>query len=106
VELIRATFTIKDVVDACGLPGPVIAQLVPRTWVDGVGWMYTAEQVAASVGLAENLRRFLAWSAAGVVVACEVCGSEAGDAAEAARWVLRSAPQPQAFCPPHSDCAG
>ena len=30
-------YTIKDVGDACGLPGPVIMQLVPRTWTDE-GW--------------------------------------------------------------------
>lgn len=33
-------FTVKDVATASGLPQPVIAQLVARTWtVDG--WMYT-----------------------------------------------------------------
>jgi hypothetical protein len=31
-------FTVKDVADACGLPQPVIAQLVPRSWADD-GWM-------------------------------------------------------------------
>lgn len=25
-------FTIKEVGDACGLPQPVVAQLIPRTW--------------------------------------------------------------------------
>jgi hypothetical protein len=98
-----ASHTIKDVGDACGLPGPVIAQLVPRTWVDGTGWMYTGEQVAVAVELAGNLRRFLAWSAAGVVVACEICGTEPADAADAAHWRLRSEPEPHGLCPPHSD---
>lgn len=97
-----ASYTIKDVSRACGLPGPVIAQLVPRTWVDGVGWMYTSEQVHASVGLAENLRRFLGWSKAGVSVRCEVCGTEPADAVDAARWDLRDDPEPQGFCPLHS----
>jgi hypothetical protein len=49
-------YTIKDVVDACGLPGPVAMQLVPRTWTFA-GWMYSAEQVAASVTIAEDFRR-------------------------------------------------
>jgi hypothetical protein len=49
-------FTIKEVGDHCGLPGPVIMQLVPRTWTEQ-GWMYTGEQVAASVAVAEDLRR-------------------------------------------------
>ena len=51
-------FTIKDVVKACGLPGPVIMQLVPRTWTDA-GWMFTAEQVQASVEIAAEHRRRL-----------------------------------------------
>jgi hypothetical protein len=97
-----AGYTIKDVSAACGLPGPVIAQLVPRTWVDGVGWMYTGQQVAQSVTLAENLRRFLAWSKAGVSVRCEICGAEPADAADAAAWLLRNDPEPQGFCPSHS----
>jgi hypothetical protein len=97
-----AVYTIKDVAAACRLPGPVIAQLVPRTWVDGVGWMYSGEQVAASVVLGKNLRRFLAWSKAGVCVRCEICGTEPADAADAARWSLRSEPEPQGFCPAHS----
>lgn len=49
-------YTIKDVGVACGLPGPAIMQLVPRTWTDQ-GWMYTAEQLDAAVTIAENLRR-------------------------------------------------
>ena len=38
-------FTIKEVGDACRLPQPVVAQLVPRTRTDA-GWMYSAEQLA------------------------------------------------------------
>jgi hypothetical protein len=49
-------YTIKDVVDACRLPGPVIMQLAPRTWTDA-GWMYTAEQLDAAVTIADDLRR-------------------------------------------------
>jgi hypothetical protein len=49
-------FSIKEVGDRCGLPGPVIMQLVPRTWTDQ-GWMYTGEQLSASIGVAEDLRR-------------------------------------------------
>jgi hypothetical protein len=49
-------FTIKEVGDHCGLPGPVIMQLVPRTWT-AKGWMYTSEQLRASIDVAEDLRR-------------------------------------------------
>ena len=49
-------FTIKEVGDHCGLPGPVIMQLVPRTWTER-GWMYTGEQLRASIAVAEDLRR-------------------------------------------------
>lgn len=50
-----AVFTVKDVADACGLPQPVVAQLVPRTWT-AEGWMYTGEQVEAAVSIAEEFR--------------------------------------------------
>jgi hypothetical protein len=49
-------FTIKEVGDQCRLPGPVIMQLVPRTWTDR-GWMYTGAQLLAAVTIAEELRR-------------------------------------------------
>jgi hypothetical protein len=49
-------YTIKEVGDACRLPGPVIMQLVPRTWTPA-GWMYTAEQLRAAVVIADDLRR-------------------------------------------------
>ena len=94
-----ALYTIRDVGAVCGLPGPVIAQLVPRTWVDGVGWMYTAEQLGESVPLAENLRRFLEWSKAGVLVQCDGCGDAPGDPIAAARWLLVAQPVPGAWCP-------
>jgi hypothetical protein len=48
-------FTIKQVGDACGLPHPVIMQLVPRTWTEA-GWMYTNEQLLAAIAIADNLR--------------------------------------------------
>jgi hypothetical protein len=51
-----ATLTIKDVADACGMPQPLIAQLVPRTWVNNVGWMYTRENLDFAVDLANRLR--------------------------------------------------
>jgi hypothetical protein len=48
-------FTIKEVADACGLPQPVVAQLVPRTWTDA-GWMYTADALAYAVQIAPDVR--------------------------------------------------
>lgn len=49
-------FTIKEVSQACGLPGPVIMQLVPRTWVEPVGWLYTGDQIRRAVTIATELR--------------------------------------------------
>jgi hypothetical protein len=49
-------FSIKEVGDHSGLPGPVIMQLVPRTWTEQ-GWMYTDDQLLASVAVAADLRR-------------------------------------------------
>ncbi|MGH3580120.1 MAG: hypothetical protein ACRDUB_00925 [Mycobacterium sp.] len=60
----EATFTIKDVADACGLPQPAIAQLVSRTWTDA-GWMYTAEQMQEAVEQAKDLRAQVAGSGPG-----------------------------------------
>ena len=48
-------FTIKGVGDACGMPQPVVAQLVPRTETEA-GWMYTAEQLAYAVQIAPDVR--------------------------------------------------
>ena len=48
-------FTIADVADACGLPQPVVAQLVPRTWTDE-GWMYTADQLRFAVEIGPDVR--------------------------------------------------
>jgi hypothetical protein len=53
-ELERPKFTIADVAKACGLPQPVIAQIVPRTWT-AEGWMYTEAQLEQAVEIA------LAW---------------------------------------------
>lgn len=57
-EASPALHTIKEVVEACGLPGPVIMQLCPRTWTDQ-GWMYTTEQLAEAVVIAAEHRRAL-----------------------------------------------
>lgn len=48
-------FTIADVAQACSLPQPVVAQLVPRTWTDD-GWMYTAEQLQYAVKIGPDVR--------------------------------------------------
>lgn len=48
-------FTIKDVADACGLPQPVISQLVPHTDT-AAGRLYTAGQLRCAVELAEDFR--------------------------------------------------
>jgi hypothetical protein len=48
-------FTIKDVAVACGLPQPVVAQWVPRTWTRE-GWMYTAEQLQCAIEIGRNAR--------------------------------------------------
>lgn len=50
-------FTIKEVSQACGLPGPVIMQLVPRTWVEPFGWLYTGDQLNAAIAISEGLQR-------------------------------------------------
>lgn len=50
-------FTIKEVSKACGLPWPVIMQLVPRTWVEPVGWLYTDDQINAAIAISEDLQR-------------------------------------------------
>lgn len=48
--------SIADVAAACGLPQPVIAQLVPRTWTEA-GWMYTEAQLHEAVAIAAGLTR-------------------------------------------------
>ena len=50
----HAQFTIADVAAACGLPQPVVAQLVPRTWTDA-GWMYTADQLQFAVQIGPDV---------------------------------------------------
>lgn len=54
----RPYLTIADVAAASGLPQPVIAQLIDRTWTDD-GWMYTEAQAQEAIELAasEALRR-------------------------------------------------
>jgi hypothetical protein len=44
----------RHVGDACGLPGPVIARLVPRTWTDS-GWMQTAGQLQYAVDISADV---------------------------------------------------
>ena len=46
---------MKDVATASGLPQPVIAQLIVRTWTDD-GWMYTAAQLHTEVEMAHQMR--------------------------------------------------
>lgn len=53
----EATLTVKDVADASGLPQPVVAQLVPRQWVDGAGWMYTRQDLDFAVEIGGELRK-------------------------------------------------
>ncbi|WP_242456317.1 hypothetical protein [Mycolicibacterium sp. P1-18] len=53
---VEPVYTIKDVASACGLPQPVIAQVVPRTWTD-TGWMYTGAQIRAAIDIAQQMRR-------------------------------------------------
>lgn len=48
-------YTIADVAQACGLPQPVIAQLVPRTWTED-GWLYTGGQLQSAIQIAEEIR--------------------------------------------------
>jgi hypothetical protein len=48
-----AHLTIADVADACGLPQPVIAQIVPRTGTDD-GWIYTPAQLQTAVEIASR----------------------------------------------------
>jgi hypothetical protein len=51
----RGLFTIAEVTQACGLPQPVVAQLVPRVWTSA-GWMYTGDQLAYAVHIALKVR--------------------------------------------------
>jgi hypothetical protein len=48
-------FTVKDVAGACGLPQPVVAQLVRHIPTD-CGWMYTADQLAYAKRIAPDVR--------------------------------------------------
>lgn len=48
-------YTVKDVASATGLPQPVIAQLVDRTWTED-GWIYNAAQLRSAVEMAEGRR--------------------------------------------------
>ena len=48
--------TIADVAAACGLPQPVIAQLVSRTWTKD-GWLYTEAQRDEAAEIAASWTR-------------------------------------------------
>lgn len=48
-------FTIKDLAEACGLPQPVISQLVPHTNT-AAGRLYTEAQLRYAVEMAEHFR--------------------------------------------------
>lgn len=75
---LTALFTIRQVSQACGLPGPVIMQLVPRTWT-AAGWMYTASQLRDAAVIAANMRRpqgpHITREDLGELVACDGCGT-------------------------------
>lgn len=49
-------YTVADVAKACGLPQPVIAQVVPRTWTKD-GWMYTGGQLQSAIEIAQEMRQ-------------------------------------------------
>ncbi|WP_156526224.1 hypothetical protein [Mycobacterium adipatum] len=51
----KPVFTIADVARECGLPQPVIVQLVPRTWT-AQGWMYSASQIRAACAIAAEVK--------------------------------------------------
>lgn len=51
----KGLFSIKEVSQACGLPDPVIMQLVPRTWVEPFGWLYTEDQISRAIAISQDL---------------------------------------------------
>jgi hypothetical protein len=109
-------FSIAEVSEASRLPQPVIMQWVSRTWVDGVGWVFTAAQLAEAVERGAQWRSARAASESSTqqgsaeVVVCDGCGAAAVvDAMEWRLW-LRVAPPdravradsaPRDYCP---DC--
>lgn len=113
-------FTIRQVGQACGLPAPVIMQLVPRTWVKDAGWMYTADQLRDAVVIAANMRRQhtgeppISRVDLGELIACDGCRRIApfhGDTRK--DWLhivepggtANTAPQGHDYCPTcHIDC--
>ena len=76
-------FSIAQVSQASTLPQPVIMQWVSRTWVDGVGWVFTAEQLREAVEAAAQWRAWRAASESSTredsaeVVVCDGCGGVA-----------------------------
>jgi hypothetical protein len=85
-------FSIAEVSEASRLPQPVVMQWVSRTWFDGVGWVFTAEQLLEAVQRAAQWRASRAaseWSTqedSAEVVVCDGCGGVA--VADAAVWRL------------------
>lgn len=113
-------FTIQQVGQACGLPAPVIMQLVPRTWVKDTGWMYTADQLRDAVLIAANMRRQrtgerpISRFDLGELIACDGCDRIAPFHGEARKdWLhivepgvaADTGPEGHDYCPTcHIDC--
>jgi hypothetical protein len=90
--------TIAVVSRLCGLPGPVVMQLVERTWTDR-GWMYTDQQLHSSLEIAAELRRRNASRPPAILhdpidtVMCDNCGTVVTvDGAPAAGWLAAAEP--------------
>jgi hypothetical protein len=109
-------FSIAQVSQASRLPQPVIMQWVSRTWVDGVGWVFTAEQLGEAVEGAAQWRASRAASESltqedpAEVVVCDGCGGVAVvDAGVSRRWLhvvqpvcgVHAHPEGRDYCP---DC--
>lgn len=104
-------YTVTEVSLHCGLPGPVVMQLVDRTWTDQ-GWMFTSEQLASSVAVAAELHRRNASRPPTVVqgpietLMCDACGAvvTAQDGPRAG-WLNTAGPDPEGdplgrdYCP-------
>ena len=93
-------YTVADVSAHCGLPAPVVMQLVERTWTDR-GWMFTSEQLLSSAAVATELRRRNASRPPTVVqgpletLMCDGCGEVvAAEDGPRAGWLNAAAPDP------------
>jgi hypothetical protein len=109
-------FSIAQVSRASGLPQPVIMQWVSRTWVDGVGWVFTVDQFREAVDRAAQWRASRTASQSSPqedppeVVVCDGCGGVAVvDAADPQLWLqvvqlhcsVHAHPEGRDYCP---DC--